>query len=415
MKHQIKQIFHSPKFVVGFIVFVFLLLMAIIYPMVSAVGPLESMSKIKFLAPGTYINVEDTLNAEAGVIELDVVANRVIAALTEDEKTKMVEWLELYGGVEEGSIDIGDAETLINTWNSKYDEDIRVTGTTALRKEYQRLAARVENLLESSGVSIAEKNENGELEIVKSYKTKEFVGVNDIANKINFPLGTDNFGRDVLTELTSAIGTSLRLGLIAGLIATLIGLTFGLVAGYCGGVVDNLITFLTNLFTVIPSFILLVLISYSLGQGSRSVEIVAIVIGLTGWPWTARSVRSQVVSLRNRDHVNLSKLSGHSMPRIIVMDILPYVASYVVMALILQISSGILAEAQLSMLGLGPSTTKMATLGLMMNWSQQASAWQTGAWWSFLPVILSIALVTFSLNLMNTGLDQVFNPQLRDS
>lgn len=415
MKHQIKQIFHSPKFVVGFIIFVFLLLMAIIYPAVSAVGPLESMSKIKFLAPGTYINVEDALSVEAGVIELDVVANRVASALTEDEKTKMVQWLELYGGVEEGSIDIGDAETLINTWNSKYDVDIRVEGTTALRKEYQRLASRVENLLEGSGISIAETNEDGELEVVKSYKTKEFVGVNDVPNKINFPLGTDNFGRDVMTELTSAIGTSMRLGLIAGLIATLIGLTFGLVAGYLGGVVDNLITFLTNLFTVIPSFVLLVLISYSLGQGARSVEIVAIVIGLTGWPWTARSVRSQVVSLRNRDHVNLSKLSGHSMPRIIISDILPYVASYVVMALILQISSGILAEAQLSMLGLGPSTTKMATLGLMMNWSQQASAWQTGAWWSFLPVILSIALVTFSLNLMNTGLDQVFNPQLRDS
>jgi ABC-type dipeptide/oligopeptide/nickel transport system permease subunit len=80
----------------------------------------------------------------------------------------------------------------------------------------------------------------------------------------------------------------------------------------------------------------------------------------------------------------------------------------------LQIASGILAEAQLSMLGLGPSTSKIATLGLMLNWAMQFQAPLSNAWWAFLPVILSIALITFSLNLMNTGLDQVFNPQLRD-
>ena len=95
-------------------------------------------------------------------------------------------------------------------------------------------------------------------------------------------------------------------------------------------------------------------------------------------------------------------------------DILPYVASYVVMAFILQISSGILAEAQLSMLGLGPATTKVTTLGLMMNWAMSCKAPLSNAWWAFVPVILSIALISFSLNLMNTGLDQVFNPQLRD-
>ena len=97
------------------------------------------------------------------------------------------------------------------------------------------------------------------------------------------------------------------------------------------------------------------------------------------------------------------------------MDILPYLASYVVMAMILQISSGILSEAQLSMLGLGPSTAEATTLGLMMNWAQKFGALTSMSWWAFIPVIISIALITFSLNLMNTGLDQVFNPQLRDS
>ena len=198
------------------------------------------------------------------------------------------------------------------------------------------------------------------------------------------------------------------------MIATFIGLILGLLSGYVGGLLDDIIMFITNLFTVIPSFIILILISYSVGQSARGVTMVASIIGLTSWTWTTRSVRSQVISLRNRDHVNLSKLSGHSLFRIILTDILPYVASYVVMALILQISSGILAEAQLSMLGLGPATTKVTTLGLMMNWAMQYKAPLSNAWWAFLPVILSIALITFSLNLMNTGLDQVFNPQLRE-
>jgi peptide/nickel transport system permease protein len=125
-------------------------------------------------------------------------------------------------------------------------------------------------------------------------------------------------------------------------------------------------------------------------------------------------VRAQVISLRNRDHVNLSKLSGHSIPHIILTDILPYIASYVVMAFILQISLGILTEANLSVLGLGPRTTEVPTLGLMMNWAMIYQAQILGKWWAYMPVIVTIALVSFSMNLMNTGLDQVFNPALRE-
>ena len=126
------------------------------------------------------------------------------------------------------------------------------------------------------------------------------------------------------------------------------------------------------------------------------------------------STSIRVISLRTRDHVNLSKLSGHSIPYILAMDILPYIASYVVMALILQISSGILIEAGLSVLGLGPRTTEVPTLGLMMNWALIYQAHILNKWWAIFPVIIVIALITFSMNLMNTGLDQVFNPALRE-
>jgi peptide/nickel transport system permease protein len=227
--------------------------------------------------------------------------------------------------------------------------------------------------------------------------------------KVMRVLGTDNFGRDVLAQLVYATRTSLLIGIMAGTIATLIGLTIGLVSGYMGGTVDNVLASIVNIVIVIPSIVILILISVSLR--TRSFVTIAFIIGITSWPWTARSVRAQTTSLRNRDHVNLSKLSGHSMPRIIAKDILPYVASYVLMAFILQMASGILAEASLSMLGLGPHN--VASLGLMMSWAMNFNALANGAWWAFLPVIAMIALITFSLNLINSGLDQIFNPQIR--
>ena len=218
----------------------------------------------------------------------------------------------------------------------------------------------------------------------------------------------------MLTELVRATAVSLLIGFVAGTIATLIGLTLGLLAGYIGGFLDDGIMFVTNLLTVIPSIVLLILISYSIGQEQRGAVTIAVVIGFTSWVWTTRAVRAQVISLRNRDHVNLSKLSGHSIVHIILADILPYIASYVVMALILQISTAILAEAGLSILGLGPKTTEVPTLGLMMYWGMIYQAQILGKWWAYFPVVIVIALISFSLNLMNTGLDQVFNPALRD-
>jgi peptide/nickel transport system permease protein len=222
-------------------------------------------------------------------------------------------------------------------------------------------------------------------------------------------LGTDNFGRDMMVQLVAATKTSLYIGLIAGGIATLIGLTMGLLSGYIGGQIDNFLSSIINIFIVIPSFVILILISVSIR--SNSPVTIGIIIGLTSWPWTARSVRAQTTSLRNRDHVNLSKLSGHSMPRIIVRDILPYIMSYVAMAFVLQVASGILAEATISMLGLGPRNTP--TLGLMMFWAGSFNALFNGNWWAFFPMVVMISLVTFSLNLMNSGLDQIFNPQIR--
>ncbi len=416
MKNTIKQVFHSGKFIVGFVIFVTLLLVMFIYPLVITNDPLEMVGNGNFFKPGTYVSIVDVAeDSTTYKLNIDSTEAHIDAKLDNDTRALMADWLEKYGGVSIQDIDVTDAEGLVLLWEDNYDSSVDQTGlTSAAKKKYQRIDNDIRGILEENSIIIAEENEDGELEAVSTIDGQTYVNQSDVVNKRTFLLGTDNFGRDVLTELVAAMRSSMKVGLIAGVIATLIGLTFGLVAGYVGGIVDNFITFITNLFTVIPSFIILVLVSYSIGEAQRGIIMVGVLIGITAWPWTTRSVRSQVISLRNRDHVNLSKLSGHSMPRIIVTDILPYVASYVVMAFILQISSGILSEAQLSMLGLGPSTTKTATLGLMMNWATQFSAHLNGSWWAYFPVILVIALISFSLNLMNTGLDQVFNPQLRD-
>ncbi|MCL2233421.1 MAG: ABC transporter permease [Treponema sp.] len=417
MLRQFQVAFSSPKFVVGFCVFVTIVAAALIYPYISPVGPIQMVSRQAFIPPGRYVNIQDVVESrERRQLLFDVETNRLAHVLTPRDAERMVNFLVAHHGFNPGSLDVNDKESLIHAWNANYDPGNRIAGMTlAAHNENVRFHQRLQSVLCEDGVILAVRGEDGSLveDTANAIHTQYFVNVNSIINVHFFPLGTDNFGRDVLTQLLSAVLVSLRLGIIAGIVATIIGLTLGLVSGYVGGMVDNAILFITNIFTVVPGFVLLILISHSLSPGARTVGTVAVVIGFTAWPWTCRSVRSQVLSLRNRDHVNLSMLSGHSIPRIILRDILPYVASYVVMAFILQISSAILAEATLSILGLGPNTAAGATLGLMMHWSVLFSAWQLGAWWAFVPVILTIALISFSLNLMNTGLDQIFNPQLR--
>ncbi len=416
MKHLIQQVFRSGKFVTGFSIFAAILLFVIIYPLIIPDPPLEIIGQGTFFAPGIYVNVYDSLNSPQYTLNLDKAAERRIASkLNDDDRQAIQDWL-VGNGMPESEIDIANTAQLLDQWFNNFDPTIRIAGNTnAQRNYYIRLNNNIQGLLSTEEAVIAEMDaETAVLEETGTVPQSAYVNVTQVPNVRVLPLGTDNFGRDVLTELVAATIVSLQIGFVAGIVATVIGLVLGLVSGYVGGFVDDVIMFVTNLFTVIPSFVLLILISFSIGQEQRGAFIIAVVIGLTSWVWTARAVRSQVISLRNRDHVNLSKLSGHSIVHIIAKDILPYIASYVIMALILQISSGILAEAGLSILGLGPKTTEDPTLGLMMNWAMIYQAHILGKWWAYFPVIIVIALIAFSMNLMNTGLDQVFNPALRE-
>jgi peptide/nickel transport system permease protein len=416
MKNTLQQVFRSGKFLVGFVIFFGLVLFVLIYPLFITADPLGIIAQGTFFPPGIYVSTYDSIGAPTYILNLpNAAAKRMVTKLDDQERQDIKTWL-VADGIPAAQIDTTNTIQLMDQWQKNYDPKKSFSGMTFARQRYyQRLDTQLKGILSTSGLTIAIKDPTtSALTETGNVKQSDYVNIAQVSSVQVLPLGTDNFGRDVLTELVEATKVSLVIGFVAGIIATLIGLTLGLLGGYIGGWVDDIIMFITNLFTVIPSIVLLILISFSIGQDKRGAVTIAIVIGFTSWVWTARAVRSQVFSLRNRDHVNLSKLSGHSIYRIILTDILPYIASYVIMALILQISSGILAEAGLSILGLGPRTTDVPTLGLMMNWAMIYQAEILGKWWAYFPVLLTIALITFSMNLMNTGLDQVFNPALRD-
>jgi peptide/nickel transport system permease protein len=222
-------------------------------------------------------------------------------------------------------------------------------------------------------------------------------------------LGTDDLGHDIFTSLMSGTRTSLIIGLVSGAVATFLGVAIGLFAGYHGGALEEALMGVTNVALAIPSIVVLILLSVALDF--RSVFAMAIVIAVTSWPWTARAVRAQASSVRTREHLDVARLSGAGTWQILLWDVLPYLMSYICMAFVLQVSSAILAEAGLSLLGLGPSDG--VSLGIMLNWALVGESLRTGAWWAFVPPTLLLTLVAFSLLMLQSSLDEVFNPRLR--
>jgi peptide/nickel transport system permease protein len=222
-------------------------------------------------------------------------------------------------------------------------------------------------------------------------------------------LGTDNLGHDVFANLMYGTRTSLVIGLIAGAISTAFGVLIGTTAGYRGGTLEEGLMGFTNVVVAIPSIVVLILISVALH--SRSSVGLAIVIAVTSWPWTARAVRAQASSVRTREHLDVARLSGAGPVSVIVYDVIPYMLSYICMAFVLQVSSAILNEAALSLLGLGPSNG--VSLGIMLHWALTWESVRTGTWWAFVPPTLLLTLIVFALLMVQSSLDEVFNPRLR--
>jgi peptide/nickel transport system permease protein len=223
-------------------------------------------------------------------------------------------------------------------------------------------------------------------------------------------LGTDHLGLDMLSRLVAGLRSSLYVGFLAGIVATVVGTLIGVYGGYKGGLLDDVLTAFTNLFLVIPQLILLILLSASLQEG-RSRTLIALIIGFTGWTWSARAVRAQASSLRSRDHVSLARINGYSTLGIVVLHILPYLLSYVFMVFILQTAIAILSEATISLLGLGPYDS--VSLGTILNDAIRSEALLDGAWWAFFPPMILVTIIAFSLYVVNTAMEGIFNPRLR--
>lgn len=224
-----------------------------------------------------------------------------------------------------------------------------------------------------------------------------------------FPLGTDSWGRDLLALLLTGTKNSLRIGVTAALISLTIGVVVGVIAGFKGGIIDSALMLVTDVVLVLPSILIMMLVAAYLRE--RNPFYVSLIIGLTGWPWVARAIRSQIMSLKSREFMDLSKMAGLRDVRIIVEDLLPNMASYIAMAFVLLMSGAMIAEAGLSMIGLG--VTKGVSLGIILYWAQMLESVRRGMWWWFGPPGAILVALAASLLLMSTALDEYFSPRLK--
>ncbi len=244
---------------------------------------------------------------------------------------------------------------------------------------------------------------------LRDYGPNEYIGPGMQPPSSEYWFGTTTFGQDVFIQFVHGLGATFFVGIVGGGLASIIGMTVGFVAGYRGGWIDELLNMLTNVVLVIPTLmVLIVIVAY---VNARGLLVEAIFIGFTAWPWAARAIRAQTLSLRNRDFVDLARLTGMGTRRIITGEIAPNMSSYLMLTFILLFGNAVLIAATLDFIGLGP--TDGISLGLMMNNAVLWSALQLGMWWWFIPPGLGIVLIVGSLYVMNVGLDQVFNPRLR--
>ena len=220
--------------------------------------------------------------------------------------------------------------------------------------------------------------------------------------------GTTAQGKDVFTQTVWGARLSLWVGFGSATLLTLINTIIGVIAGYFRGWVDNILTFIMNLFLIIPGLPLLIILSGYLEAG---VFTLIIVISITGWAYGARIKRSFVLSLREKDFVAAAKVSGQSDFGIIYYQILPNMINMIFGGFIGGVSGGIVAVTGLSFLGL--TNLSEVNWGTNLYWAQVGGALYLGAWWTFLPSGLSLALVAFGLSLVNYGMDEVTNPRLK--
>jgi peptide/nickel transport system permease protein len=224
-------------------------------------------------------------------------------------------------------------------------------------------------------------------------------------------LGTTALGQDVLSQLLVGLRSTLVLGVLTGLIATSIAVAVGLSAGFLGGIWDEILSLLSNVFLVMPALpLLIVLIGYLPAKGQDSTILV---LSFLGWPWGARVIRAQTLTLRNRDFVAASRETGERTWRIIFFEILPNEISLIAASFVGTVLYAVGTSVALAFIGL--SNFSQWSLGLILYSAENGNALQLGAWWWFAPAGLCVAVLGTGLVLLNFGIDEIGNPRLRDA
>jgi peptide/nickel transport system permease protein len=223
-----------------------------------------------------------------------------------------------------------------------------------------------------------------------------------------YPMGTDESGRSVLALVVWGSRVSLAIGLLAAVVSMAVGATIGILAGYRGGRWDAALMRFTDWFLVLPGLPLAITLAAILGQ---SMFIIVMVIGLTFWPWTARIVRSQTLSVRERPYVERARGLGSRDAQLIMKHVLPNVFPVIFAQTILSIAAAILAESALSFIGLGDPLR--VSWGGTLELAFEAGAPTIGAWWWIGFPGACIVLVVLAFTMCGTALEEILNPRLR--
>jgi peptide/nickel transport system permease protein len=223
--------------------------------------------------------------------------------------------------------------------------------------------------------------------------------------------GTTHLGQDVLSQVLVGTRGVMVVGLSAGVIATFLSVLVGVTAGYLGGWWDDVLSALSNVFLVIPALILIIIVSSTVNNASST--LIALIIGFTAWPWGARVLRAQTLSLRRRDYVEAARASGESTWRIITFEILPNVTAIIASSFVGTVIFAVTSEITLAFIGIGGVSNW--NWGEILFWAQSQQALFQGAWWWFVPAGLAIALLGTALSLINFGIDEYVSPRLRSA
>jgi peptide/nickel transport system permease protein len=227
---------------------------------------------------------------------------------------------------------------------------------------------------------------------------------------LQYPFGTDRQGRNLLAVMVAGTPLTLRIGFIAGFLGVGIGSILGFVSAYYRGMVDTVIRGIADIGLTVPGLLVLIIIAVSIKEG-LTVDQMAIIVASLAWLNPTRTIRAQVLSLRERGYVEVARLSGMSGPEIIVKELMPNLLPYLGATLVNAVSNAILASIGLEVLGLGP--IESPTLGMTLYWVNYNAALINGWWWWWLAPIVIILIVFLGLFFLTVGLDEIANPRLR--